>query len=52
MFVDRLSQTALLDIKDKLEEFRSEFLSRRDLGEIPADAKIFATLAELEKLRC
>lgn len=52
MFVDHLSPAALLDIKDKLEEFRSEFLSRRDLGEIPADAKIFATLAELEKLRC
>lgn len=52
MFIDHLSSTQLLDIKDKLEEFRSEFLSRRDLGEIPADAKIFATLAELEKARC
>jgi peptide deformylase len=52
MFVDRVSQTALLNIKDKLDEFRSEFEQRRELGEIPADAKIFATLAELEKLRC
>jgi peptide deformylase len=52
MFIDRVSQTALVDIQDKLDEFRSEFEQRRDLGEIPADAKIFATLAELEKLRC
>lgn len=52
MFVDHLSPTQLADVKDKLEEFRSEFVSRRDLGEIPADAKIFATLAELEKQRC
>jgi len=52
MFIDRLSPTALLDVKDRLEEFRSEFYQRRDLGEFPDDAKIFATLAALEKLRC
>lgn len=52
MFIDRVSQTALTDIKDKLDDFRSEFEHRRELGEIPADAKIFTTLAELEKLRC
>ena len=52
MFIDRVAQTALTDIKGKLDEFRSEFEHRRELGEIPADARIFATLAELEKLRC
>jgi peptide deformylase len=52
MFVDHLSPTALAGIKHKLEDFRSEFESRRDLGEIPGDAKIFETLATLEKLRC
>jgi peptide deformylase len=52
MFIDRLSPTAVMDIKDKLDDFRREFEHRRELGEIPGDAKIFATLAELEKLRC
>lgn len=52
LFVDRLSPTALADVKDKLDDFRAEFLSRREVGEFPDDAKIFATLAELEKLRC
>ena len=51
MFIDRLSQTALIDIRGELEEFRDEFERKRDLGEIPSDAKIFAHLAELEKLR-
>jgi len=51
MFIDRLSQTGLINVKNELEEFREEFLRKRDLGEIPSDAKIFAHLAELEKLR-
>ena len=51
MFVDRLSPTALVGVKDRLEDFRSEFQRRREYGEIPDDARIFATLAELEKLR-
>jgi len=51
MFIDRISQTALIDVKDQLEEFRDDFERRRQLGEIPDDAKIFAHLAELEKLR-
>lgn len=52
MFIDHLSPTALAGIKDKLDDFRREFISRRDLGEIPADAAIFKTLADLEKQRC
>jgi peptide deformylase len=52
MFIDRLAPMALAKVKDKLDEFRSEFHSRRELGEIPSDARIFATLAELEKQRC
>jgi hypothetical protein len=38
-------------IKDQLEDFKIEFAHRRDLGEIPDDAKIASTLEELEKLR-
>ncbi len=52
MFIDRLGPAALLNVKDRLDEFRSEFEQRRELGEIPSDARIFTTLAELEKLRC
>lgn len=51
MFIDRLSPTALIDVKPGLEEFREEFMRKREFGEIPSDAKIFAHLAELEKLR-
>jgi len=51
MFIDRLAPTQLMDLKDQLEDFRTEFAQRRDLGEIPNDAKILETLAELEKLR-
>jgi peptide deformylase len=51
MFIDRISQTALIDIRGELDEFRDEFERKRELGEIPSDAKIFAHLAELEKLR-
>lgn len=51
MFIDRISQTALIDVRDQLEEFRDEFQRRRELGEIPDDAKILEHLAELEKLR-
>ena len=51
MFIDRISQTALMDARDQLEDFREEFERRRETGEIPADAKIFEHLAQLEKLR-
>jgi peptide deformylase len=45
MFIDHLSPAAAMDIRDRLDDFRREFESRRELGEIPADARIFATLA-------
>ena len=51
MFIDRLTPTQLMDLRDKLEDFRMEFAQRRELGEIPDDAKILSTLSELEKLR-
>lgn len=51
LFIDRLSETAKLALKEPLEEFEIEFASRRERGEIPDDERITARLAELEELR-
>ena len=51
LFIDRLSPTARLALKDSLEEFEIEFADRRHRGEIPDDERISARLAELEELR-
>lgn len=51
LFIDRLSPTARIDLKEKLSEFELDFSSRREVGEIPSDEQIFARLVELEQLR-
>lgn len=51
LFIDRLAPTVELSVRDKLKEFEQDFTSRRQRGEIPDDAAIFARLAELEALR-
>jgi len=51
MFIDRLSPTVAMDIKDSLIDFDVQFQGARERGEIPDDAAIAARLAELEKLR-
>jgi peptide deformylase len=51
LFIDRLSSTAEITVKEPLQEFELNFASRRRLGEIPADEEIAARLAELERLR-
>ncbi len=51
LFIDRLSSTAEITIKEPLQEFELNFASRRKVGEIPDDAEIAARLAELERLR-
>ncbi len=51
LFIDRLAPTALLSAREALDEFRREFASRRQLGEIPSDEEIERRLAELERLR-
>ncbi|MBI2823821.1 MAG: peptide deformylase [Planctomycetia bacterium] len=51
LFIDRLSPTAKLALKEPLEEFEIEFGGRRERGEIPDDARISARLTELEELR-
>ena len=49
LFIDRLSETNRLAIKEELEEFEIEFRSQRSRGEIPDDQQIQARWAELEK---
>jgi peptide deformylase len=51
LFIDRLSPTVEMDIRDSLIDFDVQFESARDRGEIPDDATIARRLAELEKLR-
>ena len=51
LFIDRLSPTARMALKDSLEEFEIEFADLRQRGEIPDDERISARLAELEGLR-
>lgn len=51
LFIDRLSETSLADVKEPIADFEAEFRNRREIGEIAADEAIAARLAELEKLR-
>ncbi len=51
MFIDRLNETSLADVKEPIAEFELEFRNRRELGEIPDDEAIAARLSELESLR-
>jgi peptide deformylase len=51
LFVDRLSPTGEMAVKEALADFEIEFAGRRERGEIPGDEEIARRLAELEKLR-
>jgi peptide deformylase len=51
LFIDRLSPTAHLAVREALAEFEADFQSRRTRGEIPSDEQILGRLAELEQLR-
>lgn len=51
LFIDRLSPTNKIAVRDKIEEFETEFRQRRQRGEIPDDAAIQARLEELERQR-
>jgi peptide deformylase len=52
LFVDRLSPTKRVTIKEALDEFETVFGDRRRVGEIPDDAALAARLVELERQRC
>jgi peptide deformylase len=50
-FVDRLSPTALLSVKQALTDLELQFEGDRQRGVIPDDQQILARLAQLESLR-
>ena len=52
LFIDRLSETSVIDVKDGLHTFEMEFQSQRDHGEIPDDEQITQRLVELESQYC
>ena len=52
MFIDRLSDTAEMAVRDELADFQRRFKQRRESGEIPADEKIRTRLELIEKTYC
>ena len=51
LFIDRLTPTGLLSIKDELLDLERQFAGDRQRGIIPDDQQIASRLAELESLR-
>jgi peptide deformylase len=51
LFIDRLSPTGQLALKQELRDLEQRFARQRERGEIPSDEEIAARLVELEKLR-
>ncbi len=51
LFIDRLSPTGAMAIKDTLSDFEAQFAGQRDRGEVADDRAIAERLAELESLR-
>jgi peptide deformylase len=51
LFIDRLSPTGEMAVRDTLVEFEAQFAGERERGEIPDDQTIARRIAELEKLR-
>jgi len=51
LFIDRLSPSHMLNIKDDLLALEAEFSGDRQRGALPNDWQIVARLAELERLR-
>jgi peptide deformylase len=51
LFIDRLSPTTEMDVREALLDFEDQFVGQRERGEIPDDAAIAQRLSELEQLR-
>jgi peptide deformylase len=52
LFIDRMTESAKIDVEGELDMFETEFNSRRDTGGIPDDAAIAARLLEWEEKYC
>ena len=48
LFTDRMTETNRMKALDALDEFETEFQSRRDVGQIPADDAILQRLKDWE----
>jgi peptide deformylase len=51
LFIDRLTPTGEMAIKDRLADFDAQFEGMRQRGEIPDDEAIARRLEELERMR-
>jgi len=52
LFIDRLSTTATMQVKEEVETFERQFASMQERGEIPEDDAIAKRVAELEDRYC
>jgi peptide deformylase len=51
LFIDRLSPSGLLSVKQALADLEQQYLGDRERGIVPDDHQIASRLAELEQLR-
>jgi peptide deformylase len=51
VFIDRLSESSRLDVRDKLAELEAEYAGSLRRGAIPDETRVAERLAELEALR-
>jgi peptide deformylase len=51
LFIDRLSSTGLLSVKQALADLEQQYQGDRERGIVPDDGQIASRLAELEQLR-
>ncbi|MEK6247864.1 MAG: peptide deformylase [Planctomycetales bacterium] len=52
LFIDRISETAGMSVRDEIDEFKRQFEQARKSGGMPSDQEIDERLAELEKVYC
>jgi len=52
LFIDRLSETGVMTVKQTLEDFEFEFQNLRERSAFPADGQIAQRLGELEAKYC
>jgi peptide deformylase len=51
LFIDRLTTSKQLEVRDVVQEFEIQFDSQRERGEMPSEADTRTRIEELEKLR-
>ena len=52
LFIDRMTESAKIEVEGELDVFETEFNSRRETGGIPGNAAIAARLKEWEEKYC